>query len=570
MSSNKYKKKKFATDYQTDYLFDYYMNSTKIDESKKGELDEEFKKKIENYEPKLDNAILPDNDNNDNQKSSTDSPNRELPSNTISSNNVEFDTEESSSSKSIYKSKVDAKNSVTKSVTKSITKNTGLPNVAAAGQTLLGNKLIDVTKPTIKTPEEKRAEARDYYVQLQKLVEKHGIVLTKHYTINDDPEELRAELEMQKARRNRENHLKIYGNIFISVIYGIEFLNDRYNPFEFKLEGWSKQVGTDLNEYVDVIEEIMDKYRGGGMGHLAPELRLFIMIIFSAFSFHFSKMMMSNDGGLNSALLCNPGMIKGLMNGIGNKPDETPQYTGNEHPDNSNILNSIRNRNANRQTSDQQNQPDNNRDLLSIEQKQKDMLLEKQRMDDRMRKYEEEMIRREEELRRREHEVTKRLNERKTEQSSSSDDNIMEVLSDAKGRPRFATNPIATNIFGIKKSPQSTPFREISIGSIDSQSSKSGKSPKTMKTKPVGQNLDEVFDDLESSNLDDLINSISQKHNSDSTESSSDVKYSHKKKPSPGARQSVRQSVTKSVTRKKQPNTSETASVSKRKKIITL
>ena len=46
----------------------------------------------------------------------------------------------------------------------------------------------------------------------------------------------------------------------MALISGIEFLNNRFDPFDIKLDGWSESIHENLNEYDDVFEELYEKY----------------------------------------------------------------------------------------------------------------------------------------------------------------------------------------------------------------------------------------------------------------------------------------------------------------------
>ena len=54
---------------------------------------------------------------------------------------------------------------------------------------------------------------------------------------------------------------------------GIEFLNNRFDPFDLKLDGWSESVHENVNDYNEVFEELHEKYKT--KAQISPELRLF-------------------------------------------------------------------------------------------------------------------------------------------------------------------------------------------------------------------------------------------------------------------------------------------------------
>lgn len=175
----------------------------------------------------------------------------------------------------------------------------GLPNIAAGiagfapvlGKTLLGGNGQDYRK----TDMEIRCQARNYYCQLMEQKTKYGAMLTKEYTMDDDPEEMKAELDLHKEMRNRGAKLKMSKDVLSFSVCVMEFLNAEYNPLKLKLDNWSQQVGADLdnNDYDDVLQELCEKYtaKGSGMfGGWAPEVKLLAMMGGGALMYHFSNL----------------------------------------------------------------------------------------------------------------------------------------------------------------------------------------------------------------------------------------------------------------------------------------
>ena len=42
--------------------------------------------------------------------------------------------------------------------------------------------------------------------------------------------------------KNNKKLVKFQGKILTALITGIEFLNNRFDPFDIKLDGWSEQI----------------------------------------------------------------------------------------------------------------------------------------------------------------------------------------------------------------------------------------------------------------------------------------------------------------------------------------
>ena len=73
----------------------------------------------------------------------------------------------------------------------------------------------------------------------------------------------------------------------MGVVTGFEFLNGKFNPFDWQLEGWSESVHENIEDYDEVFEELYDKYKG--RGNMPPEAKLMMSLVGSGFMFHMSN-----------------------------------------------------------------------------------------------------------------------------------------------------------------------------------------------------------------------------------------------------------------------------------------
>ena len=140
-----------------------------------------------------------------------------------------------------------------------------------------------------------------------------GFDLSKNYDFNSSIEEMEYEYELLKSFANKRNGVKLYKNILLNSVSAIEFLNDKYDPFDFKLTGWSEHMSVEVDSYEDVIEEIYEKYKGSGK-KMAPEIKLLLLIVASGSAFHFSKSTFKNLPGVDKVLQNNPDLIAKMMN----------------------------------------------------------------------------------------------------------------------------------------------------------------------------------------------------------------------------------------------------------------
>jgi hypothetical protein len=144
---------------------------------------------------------------------------------------------------------------------------------------------------------------------LRKLGEltQHGVKLSQNYNMYSDYNTMKYEYELHKNIRSKQNSVKMMTNVLLIACNGLEMLNDKHNPFDIKLEGWSDQINDDSTDYYEVFSELYEKYNKPGKG-VAPELKLLFMISGSAVKFHLTNKFASQIPKLGDVLKNNPGL----------------------------------------------------------------------------------------------------------------------------------------------------------------------------------------------------------------------------------------------------------------------
>ena len=150
------------------------------------------------------------------------------------------------------------------------------------------------------TPEELMLRKLDMLRKLSELAQA-GVKLSQNYNMNSDYKMMKYEYELHKGIRAKQNGINWMSSMSLNLIYGVEMLNEKYNPFDLKLKGWSEQMNADVNNYYDVFGELYEKYNQPGK-NMAPELKLLLMVSGSALKFHLTNTMMSNLPTLNTQL----------------------------------------------------------------------------------------------------------------------------------------------------------------------------------------------------------------------------------------------------------------------------
>ena len=337
------KKHGIANSDETDYLYQYFMDEQKINDQLRDEMDEEMEQNREHENYDIDGQ---------HDEIDYDSENSQL----SASDRYEFNNSEQSNVSEMSERGIEQ--SPYRRVHQSINRNNRTEhgriyrtekNVAKAGGLMLGQELVGDIQKHIETPEEKRARAREAYTKLQNLVERYDVVLTRNYTMDSDPDEMEQEYLMHHSSRKRNNKIKFYKSLLLNCVCGIEFVNGKYNPFEFKLDDWSKQVALDMDDYTEIIEEIYDSHQGMGK-EMRPEFRLIFMLAFSAITYHVSKSLFGTEG-MGAIINQNPGLMNNLAKKYMKSGKGDQQQNVEPPPDNDGILAAIR-RNKKKQESE--------------------------------------------------------------------------------------------------------------------------------------------------------------------------------------------------------------------------
>ena len=172
---------------------------------------------------------------------------------------------------------------------------------------------IDPTKEVSTQPkmtrEELVKEKFTYLKKLEALERNHGIELTQKYTFDSNLDEMRGEYEMIKAEKEKQNNIKFQAKMLMATVTGLEFLNNKVDPFDLKLDGWGESVNENINDYDDVFAELHDKYKS--KAHMAPELKLLFMLGGSAIMVHMTNTMFKSAmPGMDDIMRQNPELMQ--------------------------------------------------------------------------------------------------------------------------------------------------------------------------------------------------------------------------------------------------------------------
>lgn len=145
---------------------------------------------------------------------------------------------------------------------------------------------INLAATTRLSPEEERKKKIDLINKLNRL-ESKGYTLTKRFTMDNTLEEIQIEYDRLVDAKNLEASLRFQRQCLMGAVTGAEFLNGKFNPFDWELDGWSESVHENIEDFDEVFEELYDKYKG--RGNMPPEAKLMMSLVGSGFMFHMSN-----------------------------------------------------------------------------------------------------------------------------------------------------------------------------------------------------------------------------------------------------------------------------------------
>ncbi len=174
--------------------------------------------------------------------------------------------------------------------------------------------------PGFKTIDEEKA---DLVNKLGRL-EKKGFTVNKRLNAYSPIDELRSEVKRITYSIDVDKSIKFSRRMLIACTTGLEFMNKKYNPFEIQLDGWSENVMENVDDYDEVFEELYVKYRS--KMHVAPEIKLIMMLGGSAMMFHLTNSMFKSVmPNMNDVIKQNPGLVQNMVSAVQNTVPKSQQ-----------------------------------------------------------------------------------------------------------------------------------------------------------------------------------------------------------------------------------------------------
>jgi hypothetical protein len=162
-----------------------------------------------------------------------------------------------------------------------------------------------------KTIEDEKADLLNKINRLNK----KGIQSSQRLTIYSDIEEIRTEYKRMMYSIEVDRSVKFQRRMLIACVTGLEFLNEKFDPFDLELNGWSQSCMENIDDYDGVFEELYNKYKT--KVSMAPEVKLIFMLGGSAMMFHLTNTMMKAAvPNIAQTVKNNPDIMKTMMDAL--------------------------------------------------------------------------------------------------------------------------------------------------------------------------------------------------------------------------------------------------------------
>lgn len=186
------------------------------------------------------------------------------------------------------------------------------------------------------------------YVRKLEQMEKKGIALSKKYTMESNLQEMKSEYDTINEEYSKQNSVKFQGNMLMAMINGLEYLNNKVDPFDIKLDGWGEQVNENLESYDEIFGELHDKYQSKAT--MSPELKLLFQLGGSAILVHMTNTMFKSSlPNIDDVFKQHPDILKSFQSATINTMSQN-------NPGLSGFMNNTMNNNNQQQQQNQNNQ----------------------------------------------------------------------------------------------------------------------------------------------------------------------------------------------------------------------
>ena len=157
-------------------------------------------------------------------------------------------------------------------------------------------------------------EKADLLNKISRLLKK-GFSSSARLNIYSDIDEIRTEYKRMTYSIEVERSIKFQRRMLVAAVTGFEFLNDKFDPFDLELNGWSQNTMENVEDYDGVFEDLYNKYKT--KVQVAPEVKLIMMVGGSAMMFHLTNSMFKAAvPNVSQVMKQNPDLMRNMVDAV--------------------------------------------------------------------------------------------------------------------------------------------------------------------------------------------------------------------------------------------------------------
>ena len=157
-------------------------------------------------------------------------------------------------------------------------------------------------------------EKADLLNKISRLIKK-GFTSSARLNIYSDIDEIRTEYKRMTYSIEVERSIKFQRRMLVAAVTGLEFLNEKFDPFDLELNGWSQNTMENVEDYDGVFEELYNKYKT--KVQVAPEVKLIMMVGGSAMMFHLTNSMFKAAvPNVSQVMKQNPDLMRNMVDAV--------------------------------------------------------------------------------------------------------------------------------------------------------------------------------------------------------------------------------------------------------------
>jgi hypothetical protein len=172
-------------------------------------------------------------------------------------------------------------------------------------------------------------EKADLLNKISRLAKK-GFQTSARLNIYSDIDEIRTEYKRMTYSIEVDRSVKFQRRMLVACVTGLEFLNDKFDPFDLELNGWSQNCMENVEDYDGVFEELYNKYKT--KISVAPEVKLIMMVGGSAMMFHLTNSMFKAAvPNVSQVMKQNPDLMRNMVDAV-SRSQQGPIEGGGQPP----------------------------------------------------------------------------------------------------------------------------------------------------------------------------------------------------------------------------------------------